>query len=341
ALFFFISASWLVLENGGAAANCIRELTATYGFLGTAWGPGDAVRVCRWTVRQGALNRLVLEPVALSLPEGSGSLKIYAGDSSRGSDSRLLSLNGGNSDRGLWALGPQPGPLTVEAVMGPAGGSFNLSYQLAGACIPGFQQACPEDASVCFSPALRCDGLWRCKQSGADELNCRGCAGSYACRYGNRCYTSAERCDGRPDCRDATDELDCAASRCGPANGSFLCDSGRCLPAAYRCDSVVDCQGGEDEAACERWPRPSVALAAVLAATAGCLLLLLAATYACRLRQLRAARLAAAQRLLCSGHESPLARLVAAEMRRRRPPPPNYEQAMRTSVPASDQPLLV
>ena len=37
--------------------------------------------------------------------------------------------------------------------------------------------------------------------------------GEYMCATGGKCYTEADRCDGRFDCEDQSDERDCP-SKC-------------------------------------------------------------------------------------------------------------------------------
>lgn len=50
-----------------------------------------------------------------------------------------------------------------------------------------------------------------------------------------------ERCNGRQDCADGTDEQGCAM---------FTCANGQTIPAAQRCDFVRQCADGSDENNC-------------------------------------------------------------------------------------------
>ncbi|WAR22109.1 LRP1-like protein [Mya arenaria] len=60
-------------------------------------------------------------------------------------------------------------------------------------------------------------------------------------------------CDGKRDCDDGTDELQCAnateVSKICP-KGEFDCDGGRCFSQDYWCDDYPDCGDGKDEADC-------------------------------------------------------------------------------------------
>ena len=85
-----------------------------------------------------------------------------------------------------------------------------------------------------------------CKDS---EFNC----------LSGECIPEEYRCDADPsDCRDASDELDCANIPC-PAD-SFVCGNGACIPYRFRCDSELDCKSwngsewikdGTDESNCK------------------------------------------------------------------------------------------
>ncbi|XP_047540379.1 prolow-density lipoprotein receptor-related protein 1-like [Vanessa atalanta] len=81
-------------------------------------------------------------------------------------------------------------------------------------------------------------------------------AEQFACADSSRCVPAAWRCDMRPQCPDASDEIGCTYNMtCGA--GQFRCArSGLCIAASWRCDGDADCgphdASDEDPYMCEK-----------------------------------------------------------------------------------------
>eukprot|EP00095_Tigriopus_kingsejongensis_P005304 maker-scaffold337_size202799-snap-gene-0.21 protein:Tk05304 transcript:maker-scaffold337_size202799-snap-gene-0.21-mRNA-1 annotation:"sortilin-related receptor" len=83
--------------------------------------------------------------------------------------------------------------------------------------------------------------------------------------HNDQCIPFWWKCDGTPDCTDASDELECNIPNKGTsdsttlevpttpvsngcsANNKFECGDGQCIWQAWVCDNDKDCLGGEDE----------------------------------------------------------------------------------------------
>ncbi len=78
--------------------------------------------------------------------------------------------------------------------------------------------------------------------------------GEFQCAHGKMCIPEAQVCDGRSQCRDQSDELDCKEQtkscehRCGDGN--------RCIPKKFLCDGERDCLDGSDEVGCGKSTDP-------------------------------------------------------------------------------------
>ncbi len=101
--------------------------------------------------------------------------------------------------------------------------------------------------STCLVGTLRCNGGPPDCGDNSDEFNCTGsCNGTlpFVCSNGIDCVSSAQICNGTPDCSLGLDE----AGFCGCPPGDFLCADGiQCLPGQDMCGNASNCQDGSDE----------------------------------------------------------------------------------------------
>ncbi|XP_049732869.1 low-density lipoprotein receptor isoform X2 [Elephas maximus indicus] len=141
-------------------------------------------------------------------------------------------------------------------------------------CLDGSDEdACPVTMTTCGPANFRCNTstcipeLWACDgdpdcEDGSDEWlqHCEGrntsapqrdngpCSSfEFHCRSGE-CIHTSWRCDAAPDCKDKSDEEDCAVATCRP--DQFQCGDGTCIHGSRQCDKEYDCKDLSDEVGC-------------------------------------------------------------------------------------------
>ncbi|GFS61689.1 vitellogenin receptor [Trichonephila clavipes] len=96
---------------------------------------------------------------------------------------------------------------------------------------------------LCIDSKLRCNGRVDCYDM-SDELDCECGDGMFRCGNSTPCLPEKLRCNGHIDCWDASDEVNCTKS-CG--DNKFTCNDGHCIQMSLFCDRFPDCQDGSDE----------------------------------------------------------------------------------------------
>ncbi len=125
---------------------------------------------------------------------------------------------------------------------------------------------CP-DSSRCLRKDAVCDGhSWpRCRDRSDESLeicekwNCT--EGHSKCADNLQCVEDRKICDGMYDCKDRSDELNCAVLQSCP-NDRWKCPDGTCVFREDVCDgnfhTALDCPDGsnEEKEFCNRWNCP-------------------------------------------------------------------------------------
>ena len=127
----------------------------------------------------------------------------------------------------------------------------------------GRTHKCPGLVSTkCLPVSSICDCISNCPNS-TDEKGCPllGCrdsgnvfAGYIACLYTTQNIHKYQVCDGKSDCTDGEDEIQCG--RCNHGQYKCLGNNTKCIGLTDLCDGVNHCPGGSDESMCEQSPDP-------------------------------------------------------------------------------------
>eukprot|EP00088_Acartia_fossae_P007789 TRINITY_DN13653_c0_g1_i1.p1 TRINITY_DN13653_c0_g1~~TRINITY_DN13653_c0_g1_i1.p1 ORF type:complete len:666 (+),score=83.37 TRINITY_DN13653_c0_g1_i1:140-1999(+) len=102
----------------------------------------------------------------------------------------------------------------------------------------------------CVEKDQRCDGRINCNDM-SDEMGCANCTQhEFKCKKSGKCIEQSEVCDKEFECFDGSDEQFCMYRNNTCQKDEFKCYSGKCIRGYKRCNRRRDCEQGEDEQSC-------------------------------------------------------------------------------------------